>query len=151
MNALRTALPKAFAKGQDRIIVPAAAYNDAYGTNYSNFYANVADETLNISGTTQSVARVIAELPGFGYTTPPTVNFYGGGVGGGTPGIGGTPGVRATATATLNGVTGYHAYSRRQRLYYGTDSYNYTGSRRYRNRRYRNGNSVGRRRYYCCH
>lgn len=47
-----------------------------------------------MTGLPQPVARVMLELPGFGYTTPPTVSFYGGG------------GTGAAATATLNGVTG---------------------------------------------
>ncbi|BCS53119.1 choice-of-anchor D domain-containing protein [Geobacter sp. SVR] len=100
--ALQTALPKAFAVGQEHPLVPAAAYNDAYGTTYQNIFANSVDETLNTTGTAQSVSRVMTELPGFGYTTPPTVSFYGGfPVGCVAPAC--TP---ATATATLNGVTG---------------------------------------------
>ncbi|MFB3879681.1 MAG: hypothetical protein ACE149_00385 [Armatimonadota bacterium] len=92
--ALQTALPAAFAAAQPAPLVPAAAYNAAYGTGNNNVYANVADETLNVTGSVQPVARVMLELPGFGYTSPPTVKFYGGG------------GTGAAATASLNGVTG---------------------------------------------
>ncbi len=78
LAALQTVLPKAFAVAQEPPLVPAAAYNAAYGTNYQDTYAGVADYTLNVSGTTQPVARVMTEIPGFGYTAPPAVNFYGG-------------------------------------------------------------------------
>jgi FtsP/CotA-like multicopper oxidase with cupredoxin domain len=94
LPALQVVLPKAFAVGQDPILVPASAYNDAYGTSYPDIFAGIANESLNISGVTQSVVRVKTELPGSGYTSPPTVNFYGGG------------GSGAAATATLDGVTG---------------------------------------------
>lgn len=81
---LTTALPQAFAAGQDAHLVP------------PGIYATVADETLNVTGGAQPVARVLAELPGFGYTSPPNVSFYGGAA----------TIVPATATATLNGVSG---------------------------------------------
>jgi FtsP/CotA-like multicopper oxidase with cupredoxin domain len=105
LTNLQTALPKAFAVGQDRLLVPAAYQNDVYypGINpppLIDIYANSVAETLNITGLTQSVAKVVLELPGQGYTRPPTVNFYGGGVGGGPPTT------TARATASLNGVTG---------------------------------------------
>ncbi len=92
--SLQTALPKAFAVAQDAPIVHESAFNSAYGTTYPDSFANAADETLNVSGATQSVARVVTELPSFGYTTPPAISFYGGG------------GTGAAATASLNGVTG---------------------------------------------
>jgi FtsP/CotA-like multicopper oxidase with cupredoxin domain len=107
VNSLKTALPKAFAAGQDHPLVPQTAYNAAYpGLATNNIYANVADGTLNITGATSSVAKVVTnpQLPGLGYTSPPTVSLVGGGIGGGTPGTPGNPGVAATATATLNGV-----------------------------------------------
>ena len=92
--ALQTALPKAFAVAQDAPVVRESAFNAAYGTTYPDSFVNAIDETLNVTGATQSVARVMTELPGFGYTTPPAVSFYGGG------------GAGAAATASLNGVTG---------------------------------------------
>jgi len=94
LAALQEALPKAFAVAQDHPLVPAAVYNAAYGTSYKDIYANSVDESLNITGATQSVLKVMLELPGLGYTKPPTVNFYGGG------------GSGAAAKASLNGVTG---------------------------------------------
>ncbi len=94
LAALQTALPKAFAVGQDRLLVPAAYQNAAYGTTFTDIFANSFDESLNVTGTTQPVAQVITTLPGFGYTTPPAVAFFGGG------------GTGAAATATLNGVAG---------------------------------------------
>jgi len=99
---LTNALPKAFAVAQDQLLVPAAYQNDVYNppTPYVDIFANSVAETLNISGTTSTVARVQIELPGQGYTVPPVVNFYGGGAGGGPPTT------VAAATASLNGVTG---------------------------------------------
>ena len=108
LTDLTNALPKAFAVGQDHLLVPAAYQNDVYNPLplYTDIYANSVAETLNVTGTTSSVARVMVELPGQGYTTPPAVNFYGGGLIGGTPGTPGNPGFVATATASRNGVTG---------------------------------------------
>ena len=94
LGALQAALPKAFAVAQDPILVPNPAYNAAYNAAYPAIYANAADETLNLTPSTQSVSQVWATLPGQGYTTPPTVSLYGGG------------GTGAHFTATLNGVTG---------------------------------------------
>jgi FtsP/CotA-like multicopper oxidase with cupredoxin domain len=108
LTDLQAYLPKAFAVSQDQILVPQAAYNAAYGTAYPDYnggltnFANVADYSVNVSGATQPVARVITELPGFGYTTPPTVSFYGGF----PPGCVAPTCTVATATAALNGVTG---------------------------------------------
>ena len=82
LAALQAALPTAFAAGQDKLLVP------------TGVYANQLDETLNLTGKTQSVAQVKAVLPGLNYTTPPKVSFFGGG------------GTGAAATATLNGVAG---------------------------------------------
>ncbi len=94
VTALQAALPKAFAADQEPPLVPASAYNAAYGTAYTDIYARSVDESLNVSGTTQSLQKVVMELPGQGYTTPPTVVFSGGG------------GTGAAAVASLNGVTG---------------------------------------------
>jgi FtsP/CotA-like multicopper oxidase with cupredoxin domain len=104
---LQNALPKAFAKAQHQLVVPAAYQNAVYNpvTPYTDIYANSVAETLNVTGTLSTVARVITELPGQSYTLPPVVTLYGGGVAGGTPGTIGNPGVVATATASLNGVT----------------------------------------------
>ncbi len=74
--------------------MPAAAYNPAYGTNYKDLYANVVDESLNVSGASQPISQIVVVAPGFGYTTAPAVSLYGGG------------GTGATAVASLNGVTG---------------------------------------------
>jgi hypothetical protein len=80
----------AFAKDQDPPIVKSAPFGPAYGTTYTNIFANSQDESLNISGAVEPVSLVIATLPGLGYTTPPTITFVGGG------------GSGATATAMLN-------------------------------------------------
>jgi len=107
LPSLQAYLPKAFKVGQDRLLVPEAYQNDVYSppTPYVNIYANSVAETLNVTGLPTSVAKVVLELPGQGYTMPPTVNFYGGGKIGGTPGTAGNPGFVARATASLNGVT----------------------------------------------
>lgn len=106
MDKINTNLPKAFAVAQDTPLVKEPAFNAAYNANYPQIYGNVADETLNLTGQQQVVAKVQVEVPGFNYTLPPIINLNGGGLNGGTPGLAGTPGIRATAAATLNGVTG---------------------------------------------
>ncbi|MBI3843808.1 MAG: fibronectin type III domain-containing protein [Planctomycetes bacterium] len=93
LAALQAAIPAAFRIAQDPPLVAAAAYNAAYGTNYTDIYANSVDESLNLTGTSQSIAKVIVEFPGIGYVTAPRVSFFGGG------------GSGATATASLNGIT----------------------------------------------
>jgi FtsP/CotA-like multicopper oxidase with cupredoxin domain len=91
LATLKTALPKAFAVGQDKPLVPQLIYNDAFpGFATSDVYVQNFHETINISGTGQSIARIKTALPGNGYATPPTVNIVGGG------------GSGALATAGLN-------------------------------------------------
>ena len=82
LAALQAALPAAFVAGQEAFIVPPATY------------ANSLDETMNLTGKSQSVAQVKAVVGGQNYTTPPNVTFFGGG------------GAGAAAKATLNGVVG---------------------------------------------
>ena len=82
-GALSAALPAAFRLSQDPLLVPAGVY------------ANSVDETLNLTGTNQPVARVMTTLPGLGFTKPPVVKFSGGGCT-----------TLPVATAALNGVTG---------------------------------------------
>ena len=95
VNSLTDALPKAFAVGQDPILVKESAFNAAYNTVYPDTFANIADESMNITGEPNGVARIMTEVPGFGYTTPPAVKIYAVG-----------PGSGAQAVASLNGVTG---------------------------------------------
>ena len=92
MAPLNSVLPAAFAISEDPPIVKQAAFGPAYGQHYTDVFSNAVQGSLNISGTTQPVSRVLATLPGLGYTTAPTVNFAGGG------------GTGAVATAGLNGV-----------------------------------------------
>lgn len=94
VNSLVAMLPKAYATSQDKPLVPAPGFNAAYNTSYVNNFANALDESMNVTGTTQSVARIMIVAPGLNYTTAPKVNIYGGG------------GTGAAATASLNGVTG---------------------------------------------
>lgn len=94
LAALQTALPLAYAKAQNAPLVPSADFNPAYGTSYASIYANSVDESLNTTGSAQPISQVVLVAPGLGYTTPPAVNFYGGG------------GSGAIAVASLNGVTG---------------------------------------------
>jgi len=93
LASLQTALPEAYGATQAPPIVPQAAYNAAFGTANGDTYANNVTESLNLTGTTQPVAKVVTVLPGSGYVTAPTVTFIGGG------------GSGAAATATLNGVS----------------------------------------------
>jgi FtsP/CotA-like multicopper oxidase with cupredoxin domain len=93
VGALQAALPAAYKVSQAPPVVPESAYNAAFGTAYGDTYANNASESLNLTGLPQPVNTVVTVLPGSGYTTPPTVNFVGGG------------GTGAIATAALNGVT----------------------------------------------
>jgi FtsP/CotA-like multicopper oxidase with cupredoxin domain len=90
-NALKTALPAAFAAAQERPLVPQMAYNDAY-PGFASFdtYAQNNYDTLNLTGIAQPVVQIKTTAPGNNYTTAPTVNIVGGG------------GSGATATAGLN-------------------------------------------------
>lgn len=105
VNRLKLELPKAFKTAQKPPHVPQTFYPDANGvvpnTNVTNVYANIADESLNISGTTQAISRVIVTAPGQSYTKAPTVKFSGGSC---KDGLGNL--AFPTATASLNGVTG---------------------------------------------
>jgi FtsP/CotA-like multicopper oxidase with cupredoxin domain len=96
-NALKTALPKAFALSNQKPIVPQLVYNDAFpGFAASNIYAQAPDTTLNVGGAAGAVTRVLTTAPGNNYAVAPTVTIVGGG------------GTGATATAGLNpcgGVT----------------------------------------------
>ena len=96
LASLQAALPKAYKATQAPPIVPQAAYNAAFGTTSTDLYIRNTDNSVNLTGTPQAVAKVRAVIGGSGYTTPPVVNFVtadGNGSG-------------AVATAYLNGVTG---------------------------------------------
>jgi FtsP/CotA-like multicopper oxidase with cupredoxin domain len=86
-NALATTLPKAFAVGSDKPVVPESWQNAAYGTSYQDnlgrIYAGSVQQqqfTFNIdSGAQLTVNPVIAlDSQGVGYTAAPTVQFEGG-------------------------------------------------------------------------
>jgi len=90
-NALKTALPKAFAISNAKPIVPQMAYNDAFpGFATSNIYAQAPDTTLNVTGAAGAVTAIRTTAPGNNYAVAPTVTIVGGG------------GTGATATAGLN-------------------------------------------------
>jgi len=90
LNALKTALPKAFAVSQPKPLVPQMVYNDAFpGFATFDTYAQNYFDTLNLTGTAQPITRIMTTAAGNGYTTAPTVNILGGG------------GTGATATAGL--------------------------------------------------
>jgi len=97
LNALKTAIPKAFAVAQPKPIVPQVAYNDAFpGFAAKDIYVQAPDSTLNLTGKAQTIARIKSTAPGNNYTVAPKVVI-----------IGDSP-VAATATAGLNpcgGVT----------------------------------------------
>ena len=90
LAALKTAIPKAFAKGNDKPIIAQLAYNDAYpGFASTNLFAQAPDSTMNLSGTSQGIARIKTTAPGNNYTVAPSVKIIGDGTG-------------ALATAGLN-------------------------------------------------
>jgi FtsP/CotA-like multicopper oxidase with cupredoxin domain len=94
-NALKTALPKAFALANAKPIVPQMAYNDAFpGFATSNIYAQAPDTTLNVSGAAGAVTQIRTTAPGNNYAVAPTVTIVGGG------------GSGAIATAGLNPMGG---------------------------------------------
>ncbi len=76
LASLQAALPQAYKATQPPPIVPQAAYNAAFGTNYSNLYARITDATLNLTGTTQPVSKVRTIIGGSGYTTAAHCHFY---------------------------------------------------------------------------
>ncbi|MFZ0035484.1 MAG: fibronectin type III domain-containing protein [Sedimentisphaerales bacterium] len=94
-NALKTAIPKAFAKSDDKPLVPQLAYNDAFpGFATSDIYAQSVDTTLNVTGAAGPITLIRTTMPGNNYTVPPKITIVGGG------------GSGATATAGLNPVGG---------------------------------------------
>jgi FtsP/CotA-like multicopper oxidase with cupredoxin domain len=94
-NALKTAIPKAFAVGNAKPIVPQMAYNDAFpGFAARNIYAQAPDTTLNITGLAGAVTQIRTTAPGNNYAVAPTVTIVGGG------------GSGAIATAGLNPMGG---------------------------------------------
>ncbi|WP_146182807.1 choice-of-anchor D domain-containing protein [Limnohabitans sp. Jir72] len=102
---LTSELPKAFLLAQKPPHVPQTFYPDATGvvpnTAVTNVYANVMDESLNISGTKQTVNRVVVTAPGQSYNKAPTVKLSGGACVDtlNKPAF-------PTATASLDGLTG---------------------------------------------
>jgi FtsP/CotA-like multicopper oxidase with cupredoxin domain len=129
-NALKTAIPQAFAVAQEKPFVPQKVYNAAFpGFATTDMYVQAPDGTLNLTGTGQGISKIMTVMPGNGYVTAPTVRIIGDGTGaaataglnpnGGitllTTGTGyttaptvtiGAPaagGVRATAVATVSG------------------------------------------------
>jgi len=102
---LQTELPKAYFNSQHPPLVPQTYYpkdNTGAPYNVTNIFANVADESLNISGQPQTIARVVVTAPGMNYNQAPTVKFSGGSCKNTTTGLQAFP----SATAQLNGVTG---------------------------------------------
>jgi FtsP/CotA-like multicopper oxidase with cupredoxin domain len=102
LAALQAALPQAYKASQAPPIVPQSAYNAAFNPNpqtqqqYPDTYVNNTDESVNLTGTGQGVAKMIATLGGSGYTAAPITSV-----------INASPsGSGAAATAYLNGVTG---------------------------------------------
>jgi FtsP/CotA-like multicopper oxidase with cupredoxin domain len=49
VNALNTALPKAFAASQDKIIVPQAAYGPVYGKTFTDKYVRIQDTNITFT------------------------------------------------------------------------------------------------------
>lgn len=95
LSALNTALAGAYGASQQKPVVPNTAYDPAFGTTTPfNAHVQNTDETINLTGKGQAVASVMTTGPGTGYTTAPTVQFFGGGCT-----------TMPIAVARLNGVT----------------------------------------------
>ena len=60
---LNTALPRAYAKYQDKPIVPQAAYNAAFGTAYPVKYAQLADKTITFTPAGASAPVTLSMIP----------------------------------------------------------------------------------------
>jgi FtsP/CotA-like multicopper oxidase with cupredoxin domain len=106
VDTLKAELPKAYFVAQKPPHVPQNYYPaDANGTpmNVNNVYANVADESLNITGQPQAIDRVVVTAPGQSYSVAPTVKFSGGTC---KDNNGNGQLAFPAATASLNGVTG---------------------------------------------
>jgi FtsP/CotA-like multicopper oxidase with cupredoxin domain len=122
LAALKAALPKAFAADQDKPLVPQMAYNDAFpGFATFDTYASNKDGTLNLSGTSQPIAKFRTVAPGNGYTSPPTVQVLGGG--GGTGAVG-TAGLNPYGGLTL--LTAGAGYTSTPIVTIGTPTSTYT-------------------------
>ncbi len=133
LASLQAALPQAYGATQDPPIVPESAYNAAFGTTNADTYVRTVDQSINLTGTTQPVAIVMAALPGAGYTVAPNVTFLGGG------------GTGAAATAGLNGVNSCHSDSHRHRLHKCACCCDCTAT--CRSDRHSSGKHISRRRY----
>lgn len=97
---LKAELPKAYGKGQEKPIVPQAAYNEAFGTNWPDQYARIATGTLQQPTFDFTPADGSAALGGInvvnsgaGYTKPPVATI--------TDGAPGSTASGAMAKATL--------------------------------------------------
>jgi FtsP/CotA-like multicopper oxidase with cupredoxin domain len=110
LQALRAALPKVFAASQPPPIVPQLAYNAAFPSGPHHF-TGIADNyvmgyqtTMNISGTTNGIARIRTTAPGNNYLTAPTLKIVGGGGAGTVAVVGMNP---IGAITLLTAGTGY--------------------------------------------
>lgn len=97
-NAVKSAIPKAFAAGNDLPLVPQRVYNDALAAAgkplaTQDLYAQAPDSTLNITGVGQPIVKIKTIVPGNNCTIRPVVNI----IGQQSPGS-----IAATATANLN-------------------------------------------------
>jgi FtsP/CotA-like multicopper oxidase with cupredoxin domain len=111
---LMQAIPSAFKKGSDPIIVPQVAYNEAYPTGDPLHYtvpASGSDNivqgyqtTMNISGAAQGISQIRTIAPGNNYLTAPTVVITGGNGSGGAAKAGLNP---IGAVTLLTAGSGY--------------------------------------------
>jgi FtsP/CotA-like multicopper oxidase with cupredoxin domain len=91
LDALKAALPAAYAQYQPKPIVPQAEYNAAFNANYpADAYARIQDTTMSFTG---PLTALTLTAGGGSYTSAPSVSFSGGG------------GSGAAATAQISGVT----------------------------------------------
>ncbi|MEY4754906.1 MAG: hypothetical protein RJA44_2581, partial [Pseudomonadota bacterium] len=82
---LAAELPKAYAAAQNRPVVAQAAYNDAYGTAWTDTYASIYTGSLKeptfkfTPGASTAFGGVSVTAGGSNYVTPPAVTISGGG------------------------------------------------------------------------
>ncbi|HEX2911744.1 MAG TPA: hypothetical protein VH186_13120 [Chloroflexia bacterium] len=108
LSNLQNALPLTFAASQDKIIVPNAVYNKAYGATAlpADSYARIQNTSMNIYNGKVSAINLITL--GGGYTAVPSVTFTGG-YGTGTSATAVLAPAAAGSISLVNGGAGYTA------------------------------------------
>ena len=105
LSGLQAALPVAYAKYQEKPIVPQAEYNTAFGANYPvNNYVRIQDNNLSFFNGPLSNIQVVNG--GTGFTSAPAVSITGGG-GSGATAVASLVGAPVTSIALVSGGSKY--------------------------------------------